>query len=78
MSKLNVSQKYNINITLENYVLQENSLDKMLPNTYPNKTDINDILIKASYVFVELKVNKHKECIISTVNYFEIAETKIY
>lgn len=34
--------------TLENYVLQENSLDKLFFKTYPNNTDINDILIKAS------------------------------
>lgn len=33
---------------LENYVLQESSLDKLFLNTYPNNTDINDILIKAS------------------------------
>lgn len=34
--------------SLENYVLQENSLDKLFFKTYPNNTDINDILIKAS------------------------------
>ncbi|MCD7892375.1 MAG: hypothetical protein LUG60_01615 [Erysipelotrichaceae bacterium] len=34
--------------TMENYVLQENSLDKLFFQTYPNNTDINDILIKAS------------------------------
>lgn len=34
--------------SLENYVLQESSLDKLFFNTYPNNTDINDILIKAS------------------------------
>lgn len=33
---------------LENYTLQENALDKLFLNTYPNNTDINDILIKAS------------------------------
>ena len=32
----------------ENYVLQENALDKLFFATYPNNTDINDILIKAS------------------------------
>lgn len=32
----------------ENYVLQENALDKLFFVTYPNNTDINDILIKAS------------------------------
>ena len=34
--------------TLENYVLQENSLDKLFFYTYPNNIDINDILIKCS------------------------------
>ena len=34
--------------TLENYVLQENSLDKLFFKTYPKNDDINDILIKAS------------------------------
>ncbi len=34
--------------TLESYVLQENSLDKLFFYTYPNNTDINDILIKCS------------------------------
>ena len=33
---------------LGNYVLQENALDKLFFKTYPNNTDINDILIKAS------------------------------
>lgn len=33
---------------LENYVLQESALDKLFFYTYPNNTDINDILIKAS------------------------------
>jgi len=32
----------------ENYVLQENALDKLFFETYPKNTDINDILIKAS------------------------------
>lgn len=32
----------------ENYVLQERALDKLFFHTYPNNTDINDILIKAS------------------------------
>jgi hypothetical protein len=32
----------------ENYVLQENALDKLFFDTYPNNTDINDILIKAA------------------------------
>ena len=34
--------------SLENYVLQENSLYKLFHKTYPNNTDIDDILIKAS------------------------------
>lgn len=34
--------------SLENYVLQERSLDKLFFYTYPDNTDINDILIKAS------------------------------
>ena len=34
--------------SLENYVLQESSLYKLFHKTYPNNTDINDILIKAS------------------------------
>ena len=33
---------------LENYVLQENSLDKLFFNIYPYNNDINDILIKCS------------------------------
>lgn len=32
----------------ENYVLQENALDKLFFDTYPYNTDINDILIKAA------------------------------
>lgn len=34
--------------SLENYVLQENSLYKLFHKTYPNNNDIDDILIKAS------------------------------
>ena len=34
--------------TLENYRLQEDSLNKLFYHTYPKNTDINDILIKAS------------------------------
>ena len=34
--------------SLDNYVLQESSLDKLFLKTYPNNTYINDILIKAS------------------------------
>lgn len=33
---------------LENYALQEHALDKLFFETYPNNTDINDILIKAA------------------------------
>ena len=33
---------------LENYTLQEKALDKLFLKTYPNNTDINDVLIKAS------------------------------
>ena len=33
---------------LENYTLQEKALDKLFFKTYPNNTDINDVLIKAS------------------------------
>lgn len=34
--------------SLENYVLQENALNKLFIEVYPNNTDINDILIKCS------------------------------
>ncbi len=34
--------------SLENYVLQESSLDKLFFTTYPKNNDIDDILIKAS------------------------------
>lgn len=34
--------------SLENYTLQENSLNKLFLETYPKNNDINDILIKAS------------------------------
>jgi hypothetical protein len=34
--------------SLENYVLQEQSLDKLFFETYPYNTDIRDILVKAS------------------------------
>ena len=34
--------------SLENYVLQENALNKLFMEVYPNNTDINDILIKCS------------------------------
>ncbi|MBQ8901755.1 MAG: hypothetical protein IJY87_01650 [Bacilli bacterium] len=34
--------------SLENYVLQENALDKLFFKIYPNNTEIDDILIKAS------------------------------
>lgn len=34
--------------SLDNYVLQENSLDKLFFETYPHNTDIREILVKAS------------------------------
>ena len=34
--------------TLENYVLQENALDKLFFETYPHNEDISEILIKSS------------------------------
>lgn len=34
--------------SLENYVLQENALNKLFMKVYPSNTDINDILIKCS------------------------------
>ena len=34
--------------SLENYVLQENALDKLFFRTYPKNNEIDDILIKAS------------------------------
>lgn len=34
--------------SLDNYVLQERSLDKLFIETFPNNTEIEDILIKAS------------------------------
>ncbi|MCU9533553.1 hypothetical protein [Streptococcus sp. CSL10205-OR2] len=34
--------------SLENYVLQENALDKLFFTTYPKNVDIDDILIKVS------------------------------
>ncbi|HFI0001087.1 TPA: hypothetical protein ACGOY2_001839 [Streptococcus suis] len=34
--------------SLENYVMQENALDKLFHQTYPNNKEIEDILIKAS------------------------------
>ena len=53
--------------SLDNYVLQESSLDKLFLKTYPNNTDINDILIKAislnyfysSNIFSIFSVAKH-------------------
>lgn len=34
--------------SLENYVLQEDALDKLFFETYPNNNDISEILVKAS------------------------------
>lgn len=47
-SKNEVIKYLNLWDSLENYVLQENSLDKLFFKTYPNNIDINDILIKTS------------------------------
>lgn len=47
-SKREVEKYLNRWNKLENYVLQENSLDKLFFKTYPYNKDINDILIKAS------------------------------
>lgn len=47
-SKKEVEKYLNKWNSLENYVLQESALDKLFFDTYPNNTDINDILIKAS------------------------------
>ena len=35
--------------SMENYVLQENALDKLFLKTYPNNTEIEDILIKLNF-----------------------------
>ena len=47
-SSMEVKKYLNKWESLENYVLQENSLDKLFFKTYPKNDDINDILIKAS------------------------------
>lgn len=47
-NKNEVVKYLNLWNSLENYVLQENSLDKLFFKTYPNNLDINEILIKAS------------------------------
>ena len=52
---------------LENYSLQESALDKLFFQTYPNNTDINDVLIKVSSlndfystkIFIPFNVAKH-------------------
>ncbi len=43
-----VKKYLNLWDSLENYVLQENSLDKLFISVMPHNTDIRDILIKAS------------------------------
>ncbi len=43
-----VKKYLNLWDALENYVLQENSLDKLFISVMPHNTDIRDILIKAS------------------------------
>lgn len=47
-SKSEVKKYLNKWETLDNYVLQEDSLNKLFIKTYPKNDDINDILIKAS------------------------------
>lgn len=47
-NKNEVIKYLNLWDSLENYVLQESSLDKLFLKTYPENRDINDILIKAS------------------------------
>lgn len=47
-SKNEVEKYLKIWDSLENYVLQESSLDKLFFTTYPKNNDIDDILIKAS------------------------------
>lgn len=47
-NKKEVIKYLNLWDSLENYVLQESSLDKLFFKTYPENKDINDILIKAS------------------------------
>lgn len=47
-NKKEVIKYLNLWDSLENYVLQESSLDKLFLKTYPENKDINDILIKAS------------------------------
>lgn len=66
-SKAEVIKYLNKWDSLENYVLQENSLDKLFFKTYPNNDDINNILIKASSlndfystnIFSIFSVSKH-------------------
>jgi hypothetical protein len=53
--------------TLENYVLQENSLEKLFTKTYPRNNDIDDVLIKvcvlndfySTNIFSPFSVAKH-------------------
>lgn len=47
-NKIEVEKYLNKWDSLENYVLQENALNKLFMEVYPNNTDINDILIKCS------------------------------
>ena len=47
-NKKEIIKYLNLWDSLENYVLQESSLDKLFFKTYPENKDINDILIKAS------------------------------
>lgn len=53
--------------SLENYVLQENSLDKLFHHTYPNNTNMDDVLIKvcslndfySTNIFSPFSIAKH-------------------
>lgn len=66
-SKGEVDQYLKLWDSLENYVLQEKSLDKLFFHTYPENKEIEDILIKASSlndfystnIFSTFEVAKH-------------------
>ena len=53
-SKSEVKKYLNKWETLDNYVLQEDSLNKLFIKTYPKNDDINDILIKASSLMTSI------------------------
>lgn len=62
-----VKKYLNLWDSLENYALQENSLNKLFLKTYPKNTDINDVLIKvcslndfySTNIFSPFTVAKH-------------------